>query len=165
MVATRRDRVYSPEMICYCCGEERDPATMAQMVGHGEVNVCRGCIGWLQSKAGGVDVTPTLPVHDMDAATSFCELAGFDVQRYDQGFAFVRIEDQSLFDLDLFADMDPATNHAGCYIVTPHVETWHARFVEVGLSVTAIQDMPWGMREFTLTDPSRNNIRIGRAAS
>jgi hypothetical protein len=28
--------------------------------------------------------------------------------------------------------------------------------------VTAIADQPWGMREFTLTDPSGNAVRIGR---
>ena len=29
--------------------------------------------------------------------------------------------------------------------------------------MTAIEDMPWGMHEFTLTDPSGNHIRIGRS--
>lgn len=29
------------------------------------------------------------------------------------------------------------------------------------LPVTPIANQPWGMREFTLTDPSGNNIRIG----
>jgi uncharacterized glyoxalase superfamily protein PhnB len=28
--------------------------------------------------------------------------------------------------------------------------------------VTALADEPWGMREFTLTDPSGNHVRIGR---
>jgi hypothetical protein len=27
------------------------------------------------------------------------------------------------------------------------------------------EDMPWGMHEFTLTDPSGNRIRTGRAIS
>jgi uncharacterized glyoxalase superfamily protein PhnB len=29
--------------------------------------------------------------------------------------------------------------------------------------VTSVEDQPWGMREFTLTDPNGNNIRIGRS--
>jgi hypothetical protein len=37
--------------------------------------------------------------------------------------------------------------------------------VAAGLQVTPIDDMPWGMREFTLTDPSGNNIRIGTSTS
>lgn len=32
-----------------------------------------------------------------------------------------------------------------------------------GLSVTPIADQPWGMREFTLTDPFGNHIRIGHS--
>jgi uncharacterized glyoxalase superfamily protein PhnB len=129
---------------------------------HDEVTVCRICIGWLKGRAGGIDVTPTLPVADMVEAVRFCEAAGFDVEQYDDGFAFVHVNDQSVFDLDLAAGMDPATNHAGCYVITDEVDQWHARFVAAGLQVTPVEDMPWGMHEFTLTDPSGNNIRIGR---
>ena len=101
----------------------------------------------------------------MGDAVRFCEAAGFDVERYDDGFAFVHLNDQSVFDLDLIADMAPETNHAGCYIITNDVDDWHARLATAGLQVTAIEDMPWGMHEFTLTDPSGNNIRIGRNTS
>jgi len=131
---------------------------------HQDVKVCRICVGWLNQRVGGSDVTPTLPVNDMAEAVWFCEAAGFDVQRYDDGFAFVHRNDQSMFDLDLIPDMAPETNHAGCYIITNDVDDWHARLVAAGLQVTALEDMPWGMHEFTLTDPSGNNIRIGRSA-
>lgn len=33
------------------------------------------------------------------------------------------------------------------------------------LQVTAVEDMPWRMHEFTLTDPSGNTIRVGRSVS
>jgi hypothetical protein len=33
------------------------------------------------------------------------------------------------------------------------------------LQVSAVEDMSWGMHEFTLTDPSGNTIRIGRSTS
>jgi uncharacterized glyoxalase superfamily protein PhnB len=59
--------------------------------------------------------------------------------------------------------MDSSTNHAGCYIITPEVDAWHQRFSAAGLAVTPIGDMPWGMHEFALTDPSGNNVRIGRS--
>jgi len=45
------------------------------------------------------------------------------------------------------------------------VDDWHARFVAARLPVTPIEDMPWGMHEFTLTDPSGNHIRVGRNTS
>lgn len=42
---------------------------------------------------------------------------------------------------------------------------WHARMATAGLPVTGIEDQLWGMREFALTDPSGNRVRIGRGAS
>jgi hypothetical protein len=129
------------------------------------VKVCRTCVGWLRESVGGIDVTPTLPVADMDDAVNFCEAAGFDVQRHDDGFAFVQLDDQSVFDLDLIEGMDPATNHAGCYIITSDADAWRGRLLAAGLPVSALADQPWGMHEFTLTGPSGNNIRIGRSTS
>jgi hypothetical protein len=138
---------------------------VTRLLCHDEISVCRICVGWLMKRAGGIDVTPTLPVSDMAEAIRFCEAAGLDVESYDGGFAFVHLNDQSVFDLNLVAEMDPSANHAGCYIVTPVVDDWHGRLVAGGLPVTPIADMPWGMHEFTLTDPSGNTIRIGRSTS
>jgi catechol 2,3-dioxygenase-like lactoylglutathione lyase family enzyme len=147
---------------CYCCGEEREPSTVAALACHDEIKVCRTCIGWLRQRAGAVDVTPTLPVADLAAATGFYEAAGFDIERYDDGFAFVHLEDQSVFDLGRVEDLDPASNHAGCYIITNDVDDWHVRLVAAGVPVTPVEDMPWGMHEFALTDPDGNRIRVGR---
>jgi uncharacterized glyoxalase superfamily protein PhnB len=152
-------------MECFCCGEDRESSMVTALRCHDEVKVCRTCIGGLMNRAGGIDVTPTLPVADMVEAVRFCEAAGFDVEQYDDGFAFVHVNDQSVFDLDLAEGMDPATNHAGCYVITDEVDQWHARFVAAGLQVTSVEEMPWGMHEFTLTDPSGNNIRVGRSVA
>jgi predicted enzyme related to lactoylglutathione lyase len=129
---------------------------------HDDIKVCRICVGWLNANAGGIEVTPTLPVADMNEAVRFYETAGFDVEQYDDGFAFVRHHEQSVCNLDLAKDLDPADNHAGCYIITADVDEWHIHFDAAGLDVTAVEDMPWGMHEFTLTDPSGNHLRIGR---
>jgi uncharacterized glyoxalase superfamily protein PhnB len=150
---------------CSCCGEERDESTVASLRCDDGVKICRDCISWLHEQAGGLDVTPTLPVADMGEAVEFCERAGFDVQRYDDGFAFVHLDGESVFDLDLVDGIDPATNHAGCYIITTDADAWHDRLQAAGLPVSAIEDRPWGMHEFTLTGPSGSNIRIGRNAS
>jgi hypothetical protein len=45
--------------------------------------------------------------------------------------------------------------------VVHDVDDWHRRLHAAGLDVTVVEDMPWGMREFTLTDPWRNYVRIG----
>jgi len=98
----------------------------------------------------------------MAVAVDFYEAAGLGVKKYDDGFAFVGLNDQHVFDVDLKPALSPETNGAGCYIVLDDVDGWHDRLVSAGLPVTAVEDMPWGMHEFTLTDPSGNHIRIGQ---
>ncbi len=130
---------------------------------HDEIKICRICALWLVGRTGSIDVTPTLPVADMAKNVEFWEAAGFDVHRYDDGFAFVSLDEQSVCDLDLVEGFDLGANRAGCYIITDQTEAWHARFAALGMTVTSIGDMPWGMREFTVTDPSGNRIRIGHS--
>jgi uncharacterized glyoxalase superfamily protein PhnB len=150
-------------MECFCCGVDRDLVVPLQC--HDEVKVCKVCIGWLRSQAGIVDSTPILPVIDMTASIEFYELAGFDVRRYEGGdYAFVSYDDESVFDLDAAEPtLDVAVNKAGCYLITAEAEQWHERLAGLGLAVTEPEDMPWGMREFTLTDPNGNRVRVGRS--
>jgi catechol 2,3-dioxygenase-like lactoylglutathione lyase family enzyme len=138
------------------------------LVERDDVRLCRDCVEWLAGKLGVVS-TPTLPVLDLAEAIDFYERAGFGVRVYKEdeddpgdGFAFVDYAGQSVFDLDV-VDIDPAKNGAGCYLTVQDPDSWHARMAADRLPVTALQDEPWGMREFTLTDPSGNNVRIGHS--
>ena len=151
-------------MECSCCGQDRQQ--LAALPSHEDVALCRDCVGWLAGRLG-VDSTPTLPVIDLAEAVTFYERAGFGVRIYtdEKGnpgdFAFVDFDGQSVFDLDV-VDIDPKRNGAGCYLIVNEADDWHARMRAEGLPVTPIADQPWGMHEFTLTDPFGNNIRIGR---
>jgi len=152
-------------MSCSCCGEDKTTVALRSRNG---IELCRDCLGWLIGQIG-VTSTPTLPVVDMAEAVAFYERAGFGVRMYGddssdgvEGFAFVDYDGQSVFDLDSAPDMDPNRNRAGCYLVAPEADAWHARLHEAGMPVTAIADQPWGRREFELTDPSGNHVRIGR---
>ena len=103
---------------------------------------------------------------DVATARAFFESAGFDVRVYEGGgFAFCELRGQSVFDLDEIPDLAIETNHAGCYIITPGIDDLHRRMKAAGLPVTDVHDKPWGMHEFTLTDPFKNNIRIGHSSS
>lgn len=132
-----------------------------------DVVLCRECIGSLHSQIGPTS-TPTLPVASLVDAKEFYERAGFSVRVYVEetgnpdGFAFVALDDESIFDLDMIDGLEVDHNHAGCYIMTADADAMHARLKAAGLPVTALEDQPWGMREFALTDPSGNRIRIGR---
>lgn len=152
-------------MACSCCGEDRESVALHR---RNDVRVCRECVGWLASQVG-VTSTPTLPVTALPAAVTFYERAGFNVRVYrdeagdpGEGFAFVEYDGQSVFDLDV-VDIDPARNGSGCFLVVQDADDWHTRMTAEGLPVTPIADHPWGMREFALTDPSGNRIRIGRS--
>jgi catechol 2,3-dioxygenase-like lactoylglutathione lyase family enzyme len=129
-----------------------------------DVRVCRVCIGWMREKAGMLHVTPTLPVVDMDQSLTFYEAAGFEVQVYEGGgFAFVHHDGESVFDLGLESDMNPEVNKAGCYVIVPAPDEWHAVFSALEYPVTELRNEDYGMREFTLTDPSGNHLRFGHA--
>ena len=152
-------------MTCGCCGEDK---TTVALRPREDVALCRDCLGWLIDQVG-VTSTPTLPVVNMAEAVEFYERAGFDLRIYvdaedegEDGFAFVEFDGQSVFDLDAAAGMDPQANRAGCYLTTRDADAWHARMETEGLPVSVLADQPWGMREFTLTDPSGNRVRIGR---
>jgi len=150
---------------CSCCGEDKPTVALRS---RDDVELCRDCLEWLLGRIG-VTSTPTLPVVDMGAAAAFYERAGFGVRMYTDdngdpgdGFAFVDYDGQSVFDLDAATDMDPAANRAGCYLIVDDADAWRARMTAAGLPLSEIGDQPWGMREFTLTDPSGNHVRIGR---
>jgi len=151
-------------MTCSCCGMDRETAPLA---GRNDVQLCRDCVEGLAAQLG-VLSTPTLPVTDIVEAQAFYERAGFGVHVYTEpdgqpgGFAFVNVDGQSVLDLGI-EDIDPASNRAGCYLITGDADAWHARMSGEALPVTPLTDEPWGMREFTLTDPFGNRIRIGRS--
>ena len=151
-------------MQCWCCGQQRERLVALQC--HDDIKICPACIGWLRSKAGVLDVTPILSVRDMAEAIAFYQGAGFTTREYEPGggYTFVHYDDDSVFDLDLAEQsLDAATNAAGCYVIVPDVDDWHSRLTAAGLPVTALADQPWGMREFTITDPSGNHLRIGQS--
>ena len=148
-------------MHCSCCGNDHDPTTLAALQCHEDVKVCRVCVGWLRGQLHVPDSTPILPVRDMNEAVTFYESAGFDVRLYEGGgFAFVHLDDESVFDLGLEELMTPEANFAGCGLIVANVENWHAKLRLVGVQATDPRDQPWGMREFTLTDPSGNRVRM-----
>jgi uncharacterized glyoxalase superfamily protein PhnB len=151
-------------MSCACCGLDKPTVALRS---RDDVELCRDCAEWLVGKLG-VTSTPTLPVADMTEAAAFYERAGFGIRLYTddagdggEGFAFVDYDGQSVFDLDAAVGMQPEANRSGCYLIVDDADAWHARIAAAGLPVTPLEDQPWGMREFALTDPSGNCVRIG----
>ena len=101
------------------------------------------------------------PVADMDEAVAFYEALGFEVERYDDGYAWVRHLGAEVLHLARAPDLDPASNHAAGYWHVLDVDHWHERFAAAESARGEIVSQPWGMREFRLTDPSGNLLRVG----
>jgi uncharacterized glyoxalase superfamily protein PhnB len=102
----------------------------------------------------------------MESAVVFYERAGFQVREYEGGgYAFVHYEDESVFDLGAVDGPAAAgAEAASCYLTVPDVDEWYARLRASGLAVGDLEDKPWGMREFTMTDDDGNALRIGQPA-
>ena len=102
---------------------------------------------------------PVLPARDLAEAIEFYERLGLDVVSYDAGYAWVLYGGRELLHLRLVTDVDSDRNEASAYLHVDDTDAWHARWS--GVARTDPTDTEWGMREFSLSDPSGNLLRIG----
>lgn len=109
-----------------------------------------------------VVVKPILPVMEMKDAISFYRRLGFDVEPYDDGHSFVSNSGHEILHLRVVEDLDPARNAASVYFHVRDVDAVHGEWTEDGIATGEVADQPWGMREFTVTDPAGNLIRVGQ---
>lgn len=151
-----------PAPSCSCCGQGRDPAELAALQCHPEIQICHGCLHWLTPQSSGGRATPILPVADMAATRDFYSRAGFSIDSYDDGYAFVLRNGVEVVHLAGSDVVDPERNPTACYLNTPDADAWHRAWTAAGLPVGEIADREWGMREFEVCDPSGNLLRVGR---
>ena len=120
-----------------------------------------------------VVVAPILPARDFATTARFYQTLGFSVvSQYQPPDAYLILR-QGDVELHFFPhfDLDPAASYAGCYIRVRDVEAWFEAAQRVGLPMAgiprliALQDRPWGMREFAVIDPNGSLLRIGAPSS
>lgn len=119
---------------------------------------------------------PVLPCRSMPETLRFYQALGFEVtyqQRHPSGYAVVQRGDVRL-DFFVLPTLDPASSYATCYVLTPDVDALRATFVEglrawLGIVPTSgiprigpIEETGYGVRQFVLTDPAGNAVRIGQ---
>ncbi|MFI2209919.1 bleomycin resistance protein [Streptomyces sp. NPDC020141] len=109
----------------------------------------------------------------------FYTALGFETtfqQKSPYAYAVVELGDVELQFLGM-KEYDPAGSYSGCYITTERVDALHETF-RAGLKaaygriptrglprIGPLKDMSYGMRQFLMTDPTGNSIRIGQAIS
>ena len=119
---------------------------------------------------------PLLPCRSIDEQLAFYESIGFEVtyrQKAPNAYASVQ---RGLIELHFFTmkGYEPATSYSTCYVMVADIDRLYADFRE-GLKrslgriptrgiprIGALGDMSYGVRQFLLTDPGGNIIRIGQ---
>ena len=114
---------------------------------------------------------PILPARDLAETRDFYERLGFQAAGWWPttfgGYAILRRGDLSMHFFS-FKEIVPGQNYAQCYWRVNDVDALYAEFETAGLlgsgipRLDALANRPWGMREFSIIDPSGNLVRIGR---
>jgi catechol 2,3-dioxygenase-like lactoylglutathione lyase family enzyme len=114
---------------------------------------------------------PILPARDLAETRAFYERLGFHAAGWWPnefgGYAILRRGDLSMH-FFLYKDISPAHNYGQCYWRVEDVDALYKEFATVGLPESGtprlgpVADRDWGMREFYVSDPTGNLVRIGQ---
>ncbi|WP_142850135.1 VOC family protein [Telmatospirillum sp. J64-1] len=104
---------------------------------------------------------PILAAFDLDETVGFYRCLGFGLQaRYDDYAVLARGQIELHF---WVPEGQVSADGAGCYLRVNDVTALYYEVLASGLtSVGRLEDKPWGMREFHISDPSGNLLRIGQ---
>jgi catechol 2,3-dioxygenase-like lactoylglutathione lyase family enzyme len=112
---------------------------------------------------------PILPSREIGATLAFYRRLGFAGAAHaaDAGYAILA---RGALELHFFRHptLVPAESSAGCYLRVGDVAAIHRDFAAAGLPrhgiprIDALEDKPWGLREFAIVDPDGNLLRIGQ---
>jgi catechol 2,3-dioxygenase-like lactoylglutathione lyase family enzyme len=112
---------------------------------------------------------PTLPCRSVEATVAFYKRLGFEggPHAFNNTYAIMR---RGPVELHFFTheELVPAESSAGCYIRVLDVDSVYRSMSDSGLPrkgiprLDALEDKPWGLREFAVVDPDGNLVRIGQ---
>lgn len=112
---------------------------------------------------------PILPSRSVSETAAFYANLGFEggVNEFDSNYAILL---RGTVELHFFThkDLVPAESSAGCYIRVTDVESFYhscsaCRLPSKGIPrMEALEDKPWGLREFAIIDPDGNLLRVGQ---
>ena len=114
---------------------------------------------------------PILPARNLDETRAFYESLGFQTMGWWPqefgGYAILNRGDLRMH-FFLFKNISPDQNYAQCYWRVQDVDALYAECRACGLPesgtprLVAVEDKPWGMREFAISDPNGNLVRVGQ---
>ena len=112
---------------------------------------------------------PILPSRDLAETRAFYAKLGFTSWWGGRGPWDYEIVSRGNLVVHFFTDsgLVPGESESSCYWRVEDADALHREFAALGLPLEGIPrlaapaDEPWGMREFSLVDPSGNRLRIG----
>ena len=119
-------------------------------------------------------LTAILPCNDLDASEAFYNRLGFSrprsekpAKREDDNYRI--LSDGKGGHLHLTDAVEgwlvPGRNPFGLYLYTDDVDALAARFEGETLERHGPEQKPWGMYEFSLSDPDETLVRVGRRST
>lgn len=171
---------------CGCCGRQRPAGEVAELGVTPGVYICAGCALWAARRAGllsalreirirdllpsflnraqaphtATAAIPILPSGDLDRTAAFYARAGFTDAEHHDGYLLLNNDGVELH----FAHHDTVTPGT-CFVHVADATKMWKQLREWGVDgVGEIADQDYGLREFVLTDPDGNRIRIGSAS-
>lgn len=112
-----------------------------------------------------VESKPFVPARDFQASKAFYLALGFEIPWSSDALAYVR-HGRASFLLQRFHVQAHAENFM-MHLLVENADDWHAHAVASGVverfdvRLDMPDDRPWGLRDFTLCDPSGVLWRIG----
>jgi catechol 2,3-dioxygenase-like lactoylglutathione lyase family enzyme len=111
---------------------------------------------------------PILPSRSLSDMLAFYRRLGFEGEIHSFGdYAIIR---RDTVELHFFThrELRPAESSAGCYIRVSDADSIYRAFTLAQLPrkgiprMDALEDKPWGMKEFAVVDSDGNLLRIGQ---
>ena len=112
---------------------------------------------------------PIIPSRSLPSTLAFYRRLGFEGEILGEGDAYAILTRGDLeLHFFLHTELVPAESWAGCYLRVVDVESLYKAFLAAGLPtrgiprMDAIENKPWGMREFAVVDEDGNLLRVGQ---
>ena len=179
----------TPRLDCGCCGRSMPANRVTELGSTPGVHICTGCALWAARRSSHLpsvhrlvhelghlarwrpwrrhgestvnSAIPILPSSDLDRTIASWQVLGFDVAgRYD-GYLVTHADGVEIhFSRD--PDAGAGVNQARVFIhVRNAAAVWKRLRSEHVTGLEPLQDQEYGLREFVVTDPDGNRIRIG----
>ena len=170
---------------CGCCGKDKPADRVTELGDSPGVYICTGCALWAARRASQLPVLrvdarralrrlqrlchrrdddtyrmaiPVLPVTDLDTALPFYSQLGFEtVERLDD-FAVLQAGAIKIH-LSQFGGHN--TPVCAAIRVGDPARLWKKLTSQQATGLGPVEDHPWGIRDFTATDPDGNTLRFG----